>query len=97
MLSSDKSMKSLYLHLEQDSVILKKNIVGIFDMDKTTVSKRTREFLRRSEHEGCVRYLSYDLPRSFIVCLEDGKNVVYISRLSSVTIIKRLTALFEGS
>ena len=57
-------MESLYLHLEQDSVILKKNIIGIFDMDKTTVSKKTREYLNQAEREGRVRYVSYDLPKS---------------------------------
>ncbi len=62
-------------------------------MDKTTVSKRTREFLRTSELEGSVRYLSYDLPRSFIICIENGRNVVYISRLSPGTIIKRLDSI----
>lgn len=83
-------MESLYLHLEQDSVILKKNIIGIFDMDKTTVSKKTREYLNQAEREGRVRYVSYDLPKSFIVCSEENSIFVYISRLSSETIRGRL-------
>lgn len=83
-------MENLYLHLEHDSVILKKNIIGIFDMDKTTVSKKTREYLKTSEIDGRVKYLSYDLPKSFIVCIENGERVVYISRLSPGTLIKRL-------
>ncbi len=87
-------MESLYLHLEHDSVILKKNIIGIFDMDKTTVSKKMREYLKTSELEGRVKYLSYDLPKSFIVCTENGETVVYISRLSSGTLIKRLEVMF---
>lgn len=82
------------MHLEQDSVILKKNIIGIFDMDKTTVSKKTREYLNNSERQGKVRYLSYDLPKSFVVCDESGEMVVYISRLSSGTLIKRLESLY---
>lgn len=86
-------MESLYLHLEHDSVIFKKNIIGIFDMDKTTVSKKTREYLKTSELEGRVKYLSYDLPKSFIVCIENGKRVVYISRLSPGTLVKRLDNL----
>lgn len=83
-------MKNLYLHLEQDSVILKKNIIGIFDMDKTTVSKKTREYLNQAEREGRVRYVSYDLPKSFIVCCEGASTVVYISRLSSETVRGRI-------
>lgn len=83
-------MESLYLHLEQDSVILKKNIIGIFDMDKTTVSKKTREYLNQAELEGRVRYVSYDLPKSFILCHEGESIVVYISRLSSETVRGRI-------
>lgn len=83
-------MESLYLHLEQDSVILKKNIIGIFDMDKTTVSKKTREYLNQAEREGRVRYVSYDLPKSFILCCEGESIVVYISRLSSETVRGRI-------
>lgn len=83
-------MESLYLHLEQDSVILKKNIIGIFDMDKTTVSKKTREYLNQAEREGRVRYVSYDLPKSFILCQEGDSTVVYISRLSSETVRGRI-------
>lgn len=83
-------MESLYLHLEQDSVILKKNIIGIFDMDKTTVSKKTREYLNQAEREGRVRYVSYDLPKSFILCREGELTVVYISRLSSETVRGRI-------
>ena len=83
-------MESLYLHLEQDSVILKKNIIGIFDMDKTTVSKKTREYLNQAEREGRVRYVSYDLPKSFIRRREGESIVVYISRLSSETVRGRI-------
>lgn len=83
-------MESLYLHLEQDSVILKKNIIGIFDMDKTTVSKKTREYLNQAEREGRVRYVSYDLPKSFILCREGESIVVYISRLFSETVRGRI-------
>lgn len=83
-------MESLYLHLEQDSVILKRNIIGIFDMDKTTVSKKTREYLNQAEREGRVRYVSYDLPKSFILCSEGTSTLVYISRLSSETVRGRM-------
>ena len=34
----------MYLHIGQDIMIKKKDIVGIFDMDKTTISPRTRFF-----------------------------------------------------
>lgn len=82
----------MYLHLGQDIIVDTKNIVGIYDMDTSTVSKWSREFLSRAEKEGRVVNVSYfDLPKSFIVCKDENENneTVYISPLSSQTLLKR--------
>ena len=42
----------MYLHLGSDVVILKKNIVGIFDLDTATISKHTKNYLALAEKEG---------------------------------------------
>ena len=34
----------MYLHLGEQKVVKKREIVGIFDMDNTTVMKSTRNF-----------------------------------------------------
>ena len=39
----------MYLHLGQDTVITTKSIIGIFDMDRCTVSKKTRDYLTEAE------------------------------------------------
>ncbi len=79
----------MYLHLGSDVVILKKNIVGIFDLDTATISKHTKNYLAIAEKEGRVVNVSYELPKSFVVSLEDERTVVYISQLSSQTLLKR--------
>ena len=79
----------MYLHLGQDTLIKIKDIIGIFDMDKATVSKRSRTFLAAKEKEGKVYNVATDLPKSFIVCNRDGEEVVYISQLSPQTLMKR--------
>ncbi len=83
----------MYLHLGQETVVDSKNIVGIYDMDTSTVSKWSRYFLTTAEKEGRVVNVSYELPKSFIVCREvkDGteKEIVYISPLSSQTLLRR--------
>lgn len=66
-----------------------KSIIGIFDMDNTTTSKRTREFLAAAEQEGQVVPCD-DLPKSFIVTAEYGMDRVYLTTLSSATLEKRL-------
>ena len=79
----------MYLHLGRDTVVGDKNIIGIFDIEGTTLSKNTREFLKTVEEEGFVKNVSEDLPRSFIVCEIDSRSVVYITNISSVTLQKR--------
>ena len=80
----------MYLHLGMDKVITFDEIVGIFDLDTTTVSKSTRNYLAMAEKAGIVENICYDLPKSFIVCrTKDGKEKVYISQISSQTLLKR--------
>ena len=59
-------------------------------MDTSTVSKRTRDFLNLCEKQGKVINVSYELPKSFIVCRENKNIKVYISQLSSTTLEKRV-------
>lgn len=83
----------MFLHLGQLTVIRTENILGIFDMDNTTVSKNTRDYLSLAEKHGEVVNVSTELPKSFVVCLsEDGRKTVYISQLSAATLMKRMEA-----
>lgn len=84
----------MYLHLGQETIVDTENIIGIYDMDTSTVSKWSREYLNRAEKEGRVINVSFfDLPKSFIVCRETCNNeereIVYISPLSSHTLVRR--------
>ena len=80
----------MYLHLGQSTVITFDEIIGIFDLDSTTVAKKTRDFLSTAQKQGRVREVSYELPKSFIVCdSEKGKNTVYLSQISTSTLLKR--------
>ena len=80
----------MYLHLGQSTVITLNEIIGIFDLDNTTVSKKTRDYLSMAEKEGRVKVVSQELPKSFIVCSsENEKNSVYLSQISTSTLLKR--------
>ncbi len=80
----------MYLHLGMDKVITFDEIIGIFDLETTTVSKNTRNFLTMAEKAGKVENVCYDLPKSFIVCIDkEGNEKVYISQISSSTLLKR--------
>lgn len=79
----------MYLHLGQETVILLENIIGIFDIDKCTISKKTRDYLAFAQKSGNVINVSYELPKSFIICENNGEIMVYISQISSKTLLKR--------
>ena len=69
--------------------VREKSIIGIFDMDNTSTSKRTRTFLNKAEQEGQVVPCD-DLPKSFILTAEYGLSRVYLTALSTSTLEKRL-------
>ena len=81
----------MYIHIGGDVSVLKKSIIGIFDMDNTTVSKWTRQFLKYSEEKESVVTVSDELPRTFILTENgrDKKIKVYISPISASTLQKR--------
>ena len=79
----------MYLSIGNDMAVRDTSIIGIFDMDNTSTSKRTREFLERSEREGQVVPCD-DLPKAFVLTAEYGLDRVYLTSLSSSTLEKRL-------
>lgn len=80
----------MYLHLGRDTVVSFDDIIGVFDLDTSTVSKTTRDYLKMAETQGNVVNVSMELPKSFIVCKNtDHKTTVYIAQISSATLLKR--------
>ena len=79
----------MYLNIGSDMAVREKSIIGIFDMDNTSTSKRTREFLEKSEKEGMVVPCD-DLPKAFVLTSEYGFSRVHLTALSSATLEKRL-------
>lgn len=80
----------MYLHIGNNVILRKKRVMGIFDMDNATVSPVTRGFLSRAQKAGQVVSVSLDIPKSFIVYLEDGQSVVYFSPLSQASLMGRM-------
>ena len=75
-------MKALYLNISQSISVPTENIIGIFDMDNSTVSPDTRSFLRISQSEKRLLSDVRDIPKSFVVTAYK----VYLSQLSSHTL-----------
>ncbi|MCQ2476669.1 MAG: DUF370 domain-containing protein [Clostridia bacterium] len=84
----------MYLHLGFDKVITYDEILGIFDLDNTTIQKGkyniTSDYLAKAEKDGVTVNVWTDLPKSFVVCVKDGKRVIYITQISSSILLKRI-------
>lgn len=79
----------MYLSIGNDMAVREQSIIGIFDLDNTSTSKRTREFLNRAEKEGRVVPCD-DLPKSFILTDEYGMQRLFLTSLSASTLEKRM-------
>lgn len=66
--------KDSFVNIGLDRILVSKTIVGIFDMDSTTVKKDTRDYLKRAENHNEVEVIAPDLPASFVVCSEKKKK-----------------------
>ncbi len=73
----------MYVNLGNNKSVRKCDIVAIFDLDSSTVSVYTRNFLSRAQAHGRVRALGYELPKSFVLMRDE---TVYLSPLNSSTI-----------
>ena len=62
-----------FLHIGQNVMLEDKRIIGIFDLDITSQSKLTRQFLTAAEENSVVLDACEDIPKSFVVCW-DGKE-----------------------
>ena len=88
----------MYLHIGNGHTVRKKNVIGIFDLDTSTVSPITRKYLSKMEKKGSAENVKEEIPKSFVLLEEKGKNrkksenrkyKVYIAQLSSKAILGR--------
>ena len=79
----------MYLNIGKSFLIRKENILGIFDLDSTSQSFLTREFLSAAEKPGRVVNAAEDIPNSFLLCEEEDGVRVYLSQSTSRTLWKR--------
>lgn len=79
----------MYLSIGNDFAVRESSVIGVFDMDNTSTSKRTRDFLSKAQKEGQIVSCD-DLPKSYVLTSEYGMTRVYESTLESKTLAKRM-------
>lgn len=79
----------MYLHLGKNVSVDTNDIIAILDLDKISIAKHSREFLKIAEEEGFVRSVTDDIPKSVVICETDSQSVVYITNISSKALAGR--------
>ena len=80
----------MYVHIGNNVILRKKQVLGIFDMDNATVSPVTRSYLSKAQKAGQVESVSIDIPKSFIVYREKEGTKIYFSPLSQASLMGRM-------
>jgi len=75
----------MYIHAGNGFVLKDSEIVGIFDIEVCSLSKKTRQFLSSCQRNDMIVDAAEDLPKSFIVT----KDKTYISGVAAATLRQR--------
>lgn len=79
----------MYLHIGDDIIIKKSEIVGIFELDGKITTDETKKYLNAAQKEGRLVSATADLPKSFVICKSGGRETVYLSHISVSSLTKR--------
>lgn len=79
----------MFLHLGENVAIPIKDIIGIFDIDRSMYGSDTVQFLRLAEEDGFVERITKEKPKSFVIAEVNKKSKIYLSQISSATLTKR--------
>ncbi len=81
----------IYLNVGSGKIIREKDIIGIFDMDTSTVSPITRKLLSEADKQKRTETPSYEIPKSFVIYrAENGVTKVCFSQFSSASLFGRM-------
>ncbi len=73
----------MYLHIGNGVTVKKKDVIGIFDLDSSTVSHITKTYINKNQRAGNITYGDMDLPRTFVLVEDTGGYGIKLSRISS--------------
>lgn len=86
----------MFIHLGKHTVVRADDVIGIFDIEKSTIRGSTKDYLKNAEKNGRVVNISEELPKSFVVSMENGVEKVFISQISSKTLLGRMNLAAKG-
>ena len=87
----------MYLHIGNQINIRERDIVGIFDADRTTTTSWiTRKYLSEAQKKELVSAANDEIPKSFVLYRDrrDGQYKIYFSQLSTSALLGRLGSTY---
>lgn len=84
-----KGLEGKILHLGKNETVPDKEIIGIFDIEKATMSEDTKRFLSKMQREYKAVNLASDLPAAFVVTDGEFTDRIYITSLSAKVLKNR--------
>ena len=86
----------MFVQIKKEKYIRQKDIVGVFELDTSTVSALTKSFLSKAEKSGKVVGLE-KLPKSFVLeCGKTGTAVYFSASLTARIAAKSKTAFINN-
>lgn len=89
-------VKNVFVHIGGDFMVALDDIIAVFDLDSTTSSKVSQNFIIKAEHDDILVTISDDLPRSFVVTMQEGLRVIYLTPISSSALRGRINSVDFG-
>jgi hypothetical protein len=80
----------MYLHVGNNRNIRKSSVIGIFDMDKATMSGTTRKSLGRMQKQLRIETASLEIPKSLVLYEDFGDSRICMSPISVSALIGRM-------
>ncbi len=81
----------MFIHLGSDSMIASDQIVAIFNIE-SSVDSSIQEILDKSEGKNLVVIGTRDIAKSLVLT----NDKIYLSPISSLTLMKRSRSVYEG-
>lgn len=83
----------MIVHIGNEVSIKSSDVIGIFDMENTSTESITRDFLNHANSNFKIVNVSYNMPKSFILCQNSkGERLLYITNVSVNTLKHRFNA-----
>lgn len=77
------------MHLGKSETVPDRDVVGIFDIERATLSEETKQFLKQMQRDFKAVNLSTDLPAAFVLTDNHYTDRVYLTALSAAALKKR--------